>query len=94
MNPADPRNDLSIQRDRWLVTVVASHNLWCDCTDYRTHIPGWPGAEDGDAAGTGAAGAGTREGDSPGEDASPTDSELVAVDFDLKIAEDTDAETG
>ena len=75
------------------MTVVASHNLWCDCQDYRQHIPGWPGDE-GDAAGTGAAGAGTQGGDSAAAAVSPTDSELVAVDFDLRIAEDTEDEAG
>ena len=92
MNPNSPQNAKYIQQDRWLVTVVASHNLWCDCQDYRQHIPGWPG--DGDAAGTGAAGAGTQGGDSAAAAVSPTDSELVAVDFDLRIAEDTEEEAG
>ncbi|QUL61814.1 ORF2 [Torque teno arctocephalus australis virus] len=27
--------------EQWLVSIQTSHNLWCDCKDYRSHIPGW-----------------------------------------------------
>nr|QUL61811.1 ORF2 [Torque teno arctocephalus australis virus] len=32
----------------WLTQMVASHKLWCDCPDYRSHIPGWPSTTGGE----------------------------------------------
>lgn len=33
--------DFSRCEEAWLASIAASHLCWCDCQDYRNHIPGW-----------------------------------------------------
>nr|WBM82639.1 MAG: ORF2 [Torque teno polar bear virus 12] len=75
--------------EHWLVSVAASHKLWCQCSDYRVHIPGWPTTGDG---GDGDADATPADAASGAGDA-PSDAELAAVCFDLGFA-DLDAGSG
>nr|WBU87845.1 MAG: ORF2 [Torque teno polar bear virus 37] len=74
--------------EHWLVSITASHRLWCDCKDYRRHIPGWPG-DGGDGGDAGASGAPVEGGVSAAEEV--TDAELAAVTFDLGFQDLEDA---
>nr|WBM82674.1 MAG: ORF2 [Torque teno polar bear virus 23]WBM82683.1 MAG: ORF2 [Torque teno polar bear virus 26]WBM82717.1 MAG: ORF2 [Torque teno polar bear virus 38] len=80
-----------IREEKWLLSVISSHGLFCECNDYRRHIPGWPGDTGAASGGEGPSGGG---GDAvPG--VAPTDAELLdAVTFDMAFEDDdsTDAE--
>nr|USZ80590.1 ORF2 [Tick-associated anellovirus 2] len=97
--PGSPEDLLRrVQEDRFLLICVAAHGMFCECDDFKRHIPGWRGdieEEGGHAGGEGApstaAGGGSGGGGAGG--ASPTDAELVAVDFDVRV-EDSGDETG
>nr|WBM82723.1 MAG: ORF2 [Torque teno polar bear virus 40] len=79
----------SAAEEAWLVSIAASHRAWCPCGEYRNHIPGWRGGDDGGDAG--ASGAPVEGGDFAGV-GEPTDEDMAvaAVSFDLDFV-DTDA---
>lgn len=54
--------------DSWLSIVDKTHAIWCQCADWRQHVPGWPDSGDteepavhGDDTGAPAAGAADEE---------------------------------
>nr|WBU87838.1 MAG: ORF2 [Torque teno polar bear virus 3] len=79
----------SAAEEAWLVSIAASHKAWCQCGEYRRHIPGWRGEAD-DGGDAGASGAPVEGGVSAADE--PTDEDMVAaVCFDLDFVDTEDA---
>ncbi|QIJ55579.1 ORF2 [Marmot associated torque teno virus] len=68
--------------EAWLASVVTSHLCWCDCGDWRQHVPGWRGIMDVPTGGDEDTGDGGGDGDEV------TDAELIGAASAVEGTED------
>lgn len=77
--PVDQSDRRGHRETLWLESCYQTHRLWCECSDWRKHVPGWQDTGD-QTTGGGDSGTG---GDIPDD---------VLVNFDLGFEDTTGGE--